>query len=136
MPLDPHLVEFVQAAVRLPSARLRRIDRQWDKLGTDRRVVAQLVRESTAEVRHQVEQLREYILTAARMAGATGDIETGTRALLPEEVTEAVLPAARAVLLRKQLENSPAPDRRAAFAALTAPFIDVLPPSEGAGRQP
>lgn len=128
MPFEPNLVEFVQAAVRLPSARLRRIDRQWDKLGADRRVVSELVREGGAEVRVQVEQLRDYILTAARMAAATGETETGTIALLPEEVTEAVLPAARAVLLRRHLENSAVAGRAAAFGALTAPFLDVLPP--------
>ena len=127
MPLEPDVVEFVQAAVRLPPDRLRRIDRHWDKLGADRRVISELVREAGAEVRVQVEQLRDYVLTAARMAAATGDIETGTRGLLPEEVAEAVLPAARAMLLRKELENSSTPGRAAAFAALTAPFLDVLP---------
>jgi hypothetical protein len=127
MPFEPSLVEFVQAAVRLPSARLRRIDRQWDKLGADRRVVSEVVREGGAEVRVQVEQLRDYILTAARMAAATGETETGTTALLPEEVAEAVLPAARALLLRRHMERSNTPERVAAFAALTAPFLDILP---------
>jgi hypothetical protein len=128
MPLEPEVVEFVQAAIRLPADRLRRIDRQWDKLSAERRVVSGLVREAGAEVRVQAEQLRDYILNAARMAAATGEIETGTRALLPEEVAEAVLPAARAVLLRRQLENSSMREQAAAYAALTGPFLDVLPP--------
>jgi hypothetical protein len=130
MPFQPELVKFVHAAVRLPSSRLRRIDRQWDRLANDRRVISELVREAGAEVRLQVEQLRDYIVTAARMAAATGDTEGGTRALLPEEVAEAVLPAARAMLLRKELEDSPTAGRAAAFAALTAPFVDVLPQRE------
>src|SRR3954449_10662890 len=127
MPFDPQLVEFVQAAVRLPPDRLRRIDRQWDKLSVERRVISEGVRETGAEIRLQAEQLRAYILTAARMAAATGDIESGTRALLPEEVAEAVLPTARALLLRRHLEGSNTPARAAAFAALTAPFLDLLP---------
>ena len=127
MPFEPDFVAFVQAAVRLPHDRLRRTDRQWDKLGAERRVLSGLVREAGAEVRHQVEQLRDYILTAARMAAATGETETGTRALLPEEVAEAVLPAARALLLRPHLERSNTPERAAAFAALMAPFLDILP---------
>jgi hypothetical protein len=128
MPLEPDVVEFVQAAVRLPPDRLRRIDRHWDKLGAERRVISELMREAGAELRLQVEQLRDYILTAARMAAATGDIESGTRALLPEEVAEAVLPTARAVLLRRHCSTTPA--RAAAFAALTAPFVDLLPPEK------
>jgi hypothetical protein len=130
MPFDSDVVDFVQAAVRLPHDRLRRIDRLWDKLSADRRVVSEVVQSST-EVRHQVEQLRDYIITAARMAAATGESETGSRALLAEEVAEAILPAARAVLLRRQLEGSTTPARAAAFAALTAPFVDVLPQSKG-----
>jgi hypothetical protein len=128
MPFEPQVVEFVQAAIRLPADRLRRIDRQWDKLSAERRVMSEVLRETGAEIRLQVEQLRAYILTAARMAAATGDIGSGTKALLPEEVAEAVLPAARALLLRAHLEGSNTPARAAAFAALTAPFLDVLPP--------
>src|SRR3954463_10059242 len=131
MTLEPEVVEFVQAAVRLPPDRLRRIDRQWDKLSAERRGISQVVRETGAEIRLQAEQLRAYILTAARMAAATGDIESGTRALLPEEVAEAVLPAARALLLRPHLEGSRTPERAAAFVALTAPFVDVLPETGG-----
>jgi hypothetical protein len=130
MPFESDVVEFVQAAVRLPSDRLRRIDRQWDGLVVERRVLSEVVREAGAGIRVQVEQLRDYIMTAARMAAATGDTEGATRGLLPEEVTEAVLPAARAVLLRSQLEGSSTPGRAAAFAALTASFLDVLPPSK------
>jgi hypothetical protein len=128
MPFPPDVVAFVQAAVRLPQGRLRKIDRQWGALVSDRRVISELVQAST-EVRLQMEPLRDYITMAARMAGATGEAETGPTSLLAEEVTEAVLPAARAVLLRDLLENSTVPGRAAAFAALTAPFLDILPES-------
>jgi hypothetical protein len=126
MPLHPDLEAFVQAAVRLPHDRLRRIDRQWDRLSPQRAVVSELVQASN-EVRVQMGQLREYITVAARMASATGEAETGPRALLPEEVTEAVFPAARAVLLRDLLEKSDVPGRAAAFEAITASFLDILP---------
>ena len=126
MPFDADVEAFVRAAVRLPHDRLRRIDRQWDKLSAERRVISELV-QASAELRHQVGQLRDYIITSARMAAAAGEFEGGSRALLIEEVAEAILPAARAVLLRKQLETSDTPGGAAAFAALTAPFLDVLP---------
>jgi hypothetical protein len=64
------------------------------------------------------------------MAEATGEAEAGPTSLLAEDVVEAVLPAARAVFLRDLLENSTTPGRAAAFAALTAPFLDILPPSK------
>jgi hypothetical protein len=126
MPFDPNIEAFVQAAVRLPHDRLRRIDRQWDRLASDRRVVSELVQASN-ETRLQMGQLREYIVLASRMAGATGEAETGPAGLLAEDVAEAILPAARAVFLRDLLENSTTPGRAAAFATLTAPFLDILP---------
>lgn len=126
MPFAPDIEAFVQAAVRLPHDRLRRIDRQWNGLIADRRVVSELVQASN-ELRLQIGQLRDYITMAARMAGATGEAETGPTALLPEDVTEAIFPAARAVLLRDLLENSSLSGRAAAFAALTAPFLDIMP---------
>jgi hypothetical protein len=126
MPFDPNIEAFVQAAVRLPHDRLRRIDRQWDRLASDRRVVSELVQASN-EIRLQMGQLRDYIVLAARMAGATGEGETGPAGLLAEDVAEAILPAARAVFLRDLLEKSTTPGRAAAFATLTAPFLDILP---------
>jgi hypothetical protein len=126
MPFDPELEAFVQAAVRLPHDRLRRIDRQWDRLASDRRVISELVQASN-EIRLQMGQLRDYIVLAARMAGATGEAETGPGGLLAEDVAEAILPAARAVFLRDLLESSTTSGRAAAFAALTAPFRDILP---------
>ena len=126
MPFHPDIEAFVQAAVRLPHDRLRRIDRQWDRLTSDRRVVSELVQASN-EIRLQMGQLRDYIALAARMAGATGEAETGPASLLAEDVAEAILPAARAVFLRDLLENSTTPGRAAAFAALTASFLDILP---------
>lgn len=126
MPFHPDIEAFVQAAVRLPHDRLRRIDRQWTNLASDRRKVSGLVQASN-ELRLQTTQLRDYIAVAARMAGATGEAETGPTSLLAEDVAEAILPAARALLLRDLLESSPTPGRAAAYAALTAPFLDILP---------
>jgi hypothetical protein len=71
--------------------------------------------------------LRDYITIAARMAEATGVAETGPSSMLVEEVVEAILPAARAVLMRDILEQSTTAGRAAAFAALTGPFRDILP---------
>jgi hypothetical protein len=125
-PFPSDIEEFVQSAVRLPHDRLRKIDRQWDKLILERGVVRDLIQSNT-EIRLQLGRLREYIIIAARMAEAAGEAGSGTTALLPEEVAEAVLPAARAVFLRRMLELSSIPERAAAYAALTAPFLDILP---------
>jgi len=129
MPFPPEVESFVQSAVRLPHDRLRRIDRQWDQLQSERRVLSQVV-QGNSELRLQMGPLREFITIAARMAEATGVSDTGPNSLLVEEVVEAILPAARAVLLRDVLEKS-TPDRAKAFAALTALFVDVLPRREG-----
>jgi hypothetical protein len=129
MPFHPDVEAFVQSAVRLPHDRLRRIDRQWDKLQSDRRVISQVI-QGNNEARLQMGPLREYITIAARMAEATGVADTGPSSMLVEEVVEAILPAARAVLLREVLEKSPTPGRVAAFAALTGPFVDILPRRE------
>jgi hypothetical protein len=123
---SPEVEAFVQSAVRLPHERLRKIDRQWDQLATERNVISDLM-QSNHEVRMQLGRLREYITTAARMAEATGESGSGATALLSEEVAEAVLPAARAVFLREKLETSSIPLRAAAYSALTAPFLDILP---------
>jgi hypothetical protein len=126
MPFNSAIEAFVQAAVRLPHDRLRKIDRQWDSLAAERRVVSELVQASN-ELRLQMGQLRDYITLAARMAGATREADSAPTSMLAEDVAEAVLPAARAVLLRELLEDSSPPGRAAAFAALTAPFLDILP---------
>jgi hypothetical protein len=126
MPFEPKVVAFVQAAVRLPHHRIRKIDRQRESLSAHRGVVNELLHGSN-ELRLQAEQLREYLVVAARMAAATGEADTGPTSLLPEEVAEAVLPAARAVLIRNQLEGSEIPGRAAAFGALTAAYLDILP---------
>ena len=126
MPFHSDVEAFVQSAIRLPHDRLRRIDRQWDKLQSDRRVLSQVVQGNT-EIRLQMGPLRDYITIAARMAEATGVADEGPSSMLVEEVVEAILPAARAVLLRDVLEKSTTPGRAAAFAALTAPFVDILP---------
>ena len=126
MPFPPHVEAFVQAAVRLPHSRLRQIDRQWDRLQADRRVVSEVVHNNN-EIRAQMRPLRDYITITARMAEATGVAESGPRAMLIEEVVEAILPAARAVLMRDILESSSTPARSAAFVALTEPFRDILP---------
>ena len=56
----------------------------------------------------------------------TKDAGLGER-LIPEDIAEAVLPTARALLLRNALQNSGDQRRAQAFAALTAPFLDILP---------
>jgi hypothetical protein len=126
MPFPPEVEAFVQSAIRLPHSRLRQIDRQWDRLQADRRVVSEVV-QGHNEIRAQMGPLRDYITITARMAEATGVAETGPSSMLVEEVAEAILPAARAVLMRDLLEKSRTPARAAAFAALTAPFRDILP---------
>ena len=130
MPFPPELEAFVQSAIRLPHSRLRRIDRQWDKLQSDRRVISEVI-QGNNEIRVQMGPLRNYITMTARMAEATGVAETGEGAMLVEEVVEAIMPAARAVLLREILEKSLKPEQAAAYAALTAPFVDILPRQEG-----
>ena len=129
MPFPPEVEAFVQAAIRLPHSRLRQIDRGWDRLQADRRVVSEVV-QGNNEIRAQMRPLRDYITIAARMGEATGNTETGPRSMLVEEVVEAILPAARAVLMRDLLENSTAPARSAAYLALTEPFRDILPGRE------
>jgi hypothetical protein len=129
MPFHRDVEAFVQSAVRLPHRRLRQIDRQWDLLQNDRRVVSEVV-QGNNEVRLQMGPLRDYITIAARMAEATGVAETGPYSMLVEEVVEAIMPAARAVLLRDILEKSATPGQANAFATLTAPFLDILPPRE------
>jgi len=122
MPLSPDLMQFVQAAVRLPQDRLKEIDRAWDRLSPHRAVVAELV-QGSKQVREDVGKLREYVLAEARRAAA----ESPSERLIPEDLFEAVFPAARAVLLRNLLKNSTDQRGVRAFAALTQPFADILP---------
>jgi hypothetical protein len=124
MPLSPDLLGFIQSAVRLPEERLRAVDRVWDQLAPHRAVLVELV-QGSEQLRQSVHALREYTLAEARRVAAE---HTGER-LIPEDIFEAVFPAARAVLLRRVLENSPDPRRAQAFTALTAPFADILPRS-------
>jgi hypothetical protein len=122
MPLSPDLLAFIQSAVRIPEERLRAIDRVWEQLAPHRAVLVELV-QGSEQVRQSVHALREYTLAEARRVAAE---HPGER-LIPEDIFEAVFPAARAVLLRKVLENSSDPRRAHAFTALTAPFADILP---------
>jgi hypothetical protein len=122
MPLSPDLVAFVQSALRLPEERLKRIDRAWDQLQPHRAVLAELV-QSSERVRQDVAALRDLVLTEARRVAG----ERPAERLIPEDLFEAVFPAARAVLLRNLLENSSDPRRAQAFTALTAPLRDILP---------
>jgi hypothetical protein len=126
MPFHPDVESFVQSAVRLPHDRVRRIDRQWDKLQSERRVMSEVV-QGNSELRLQMGPLREYITIAARMAEATGVGPTPARA--------------RCWRKRWWRRSCPPPGRcscetcwrtpprrpRWAFAALTAPFMDILP---------
>jgi hypothetical protein len=122
MTLTPELLTFVQAAVRLPYERLKTIDRNWDRFLAYRAVLTEFV-QSSAEFRQEAGDLREYVLAEARRAAA----EQPGEQLIPEDTAEAILPAARALLLRGVLENSPDQRRAQAFAALTEPFAEILP---------
>lgn len=121
MGFAPELIAFIQVAVRLPEDRLRRIDREWERLGPERAIVAGLVRDSP-EVREEVTALRDYVIAEARRAAE----ERAEEKLIPEDIAEAVFPAARALLLRKALMEESSPERGRAFDALTAPFTDFL----------
>jgi hypothetical protein len=122
MALTPELLTFVQAAVRLPYERLKKIDRNWDRFLAYRALLTEVI-QSSAEFRQEAGDLREYVLAEARRAAA----EQPGEQLIPEDTAEAVLPAARALLLRGVLENSPDQRRAQAFAALTEPFAEILP---------
>jgi hypothetical protein len=122
MPLTPELKDFVRAAVRLPEYRLKAVDQAWDKLYPHRAVITDLAQRSEGVLSDLI-ALREYVLAEARRVV----IERPEERLIPEDILDAVLPAARALLLRNLLENSPDGERAQAFAALTAPFADLLP---------
>jgi hypothetical protein len=85
-------------------------------------VVAELMRGDLGLLPQAVE-LREYVMAEARRAAAERESER----LIPEDIAEAVLPTARALLLRKVLQTSSDPRMAQAFAALTAPYADILP---------
>lgn len=121
MGFAPEIIAFVQTAVRLPQDRLRRIDREWERLVAERAVVSQLVRDSQ-EVRDEVTALRDFVIAEARRAAD----ERAEEKSIPEDIAEAVFPAARALLLRKLLLDESRPERGRAFDALTAPFTDFL----------
>jgi hypothetical protein len=122
MGFPPELIAFIQTAVRLPQDRLRRIDRGWERLGAERVIVSELVKESQA-VREEVAALRDFVIAEARRVAE----ERAQDQLIPEDMAEAVFPAARALLLRKVLVDAAAsPERGRAFDALTAPFADIL----------
>ena len=122
MAISPELTTFVQTAVRLSEERLRRVDRAWERLQPHRAVVTELV-QGDQGLSDQAKALREYVMAEARRSVAEGEDVN----LIPEDIAEAVLPTARALLLRRMLENSRDPRRAAAFTALTAPYADILP---------
>jgi hypothetical protein len=126
MAISQEVTAFVQTAVRLAEDRLRRIDRAWDRLYPYRAVLAELFQASD-QMRREAGELREYVLAEARRV----QTERSDEHTIPEDIAEAVLPAARALLLRRVLEHSSDQRRAQAFAALTAPFTDILPPSTG-----
>jgi hypothetical protein len=123
MALSQEVTAFVQAAVGLPEERLRRIDRAWERLQPHSAVVAELVRGNPGLL-EQARELREYVMAEARRSAAEREKER----LIPEDIAEAVLPTARALLLRNVLENSSDQRRAQAFTALTAPYADILLP--------
>ena len=121
MPLPRELLAFVQAAVRLPPDRLRRVERGWDSLQEQRALVAGLV-QSSEDVRNEVMALRDYVLAEARRAVA----DLPDDAQIPEDIVEAVFPTARVLLLRRMLEDSGDPGRAEAYRDLTRPFADII----------
>jgi hypothetical protein len=131
MALSQEVAAFVQAAVRLPEERLRRVDRAWERLQPHSAVVAELVR-GTPGLLEQAKELREYVIAESRRSASEREKER----LIPEDIAEAVLPTARALLLRKVLENSSDQRRAQAFAALTAPYADILLPDTRRGPWP
>jgi hypothetical protein len=122
MALAQELTAFVRTAVRLPEERLKRIDREWERLQPHRAVITELV-QASPELRDQARDLREYVLAEARRSAD----ERAEERLIPEDIADAVLPAARALLLRRTLKSSSDPKRAQAFVALTQPFADILP---------
>jgi hypothetical protein len=122
MALSQEVTAFIQAAVRLPEERLRRIDRDWERMQPYRAVLAELV-QGSQESREKVGALREYVIAEARRSAQEQPEERS----IPEDIAEAVLPTARALLFRKVLENSTDQRLTQAFASLTAPFADILP---------
>ena len=131
MALLQEVTAFVQTAVRLPEERLRRVDRAWERLQPHSAVVAELVR-SNPTLLEQARELREFVIAEARRSAAEREKER----LIPEDIAEAVLPTARALLLRTVLENSGDQRRAQAFTALTAPYADILLPGTGGGARP
>jgi hypothetical protein len=131
MTLSQEVTAFVQAAVRLPEARLRKVDRAWERLQPHSAVVAELIRASPGLL-EQARELREHVTAESRRSAAERENER----LIPEDIAGAVLPTARALLLRKVLENSNDQRRAQAFAALTAPYADILLPGTGGSPRP
>jgi hypothetical protein len=130
MALAPELVTFVQSAVRLPYDRLKAIDRAWDQLYPHRVALAELV-QGSEQLRQDIGELRAYVVAEARRVAAEREEER----LIPEDIAEAVFPAARAVLLRDALEFSADQRRAQAFTALTEPFRHILPRTRHDGER-
>lgn len=86
----------------LSEHRLRRIDREWDRLQPHRAVIIELLQDGPEELRNDARELREYVTSEARRAAA----ERPGEQLIPEDIIEANLPAARAFLLRRLLSNA------------------------------
>ena len=96
MALSQEVSAFVQAAVRLPEERLRKVDRAWERLQPHSAVIAELVRGNLGLL-DQTRELREYVMAEARRSAAERESER----LIPEDIAEAVLPAARALLCER-----------------------------------
>jgi hypothetical protein len=122
MTITPGLKAFVQTAVRLPEDRLSRVDRDWERLQPHRAVVTEVIQTGPEELRSQARALREYVMAEARRAAA----ERAAERLIPEDLAEAILPAARALLLRSELEKSDDPRKVRAYSALTLPYEDII----------
>jgi hypothetical protein len=114
---------FVRVAVLLPADRLAEMRRRTTggDLYRHSAVVATLI-QASKDAKRNSEELRAYVMDEAHArAGAPG--------LAPDDVADALIRTAQALMQRELLENHAIAERAAAFVALTAPFADVL--SEG-----
>jgi hypothetical protein len=102
MALAPDVKAFVQRAVRLSEDRLTRVDREWDRLRPHRTIVTEVIQAGPGELTEQARELRDFVIAEARKAA----VEHPEERLIPENLAEAILPAARALLAQTLLQNS------------------------------
>ena len=125
MPFSPGLVDFIQAAVRLPHDRLSEIRQQWEEMQSERTFLAHMVGSDRA-LRREMDQLKSYIVTAAVQARAESKSQGS---MTDQEVAEIIFPAVESVFIRSKLEYSADSAKATLFRSLTKPFEDILSPT-------